>query len=177
MIIKGKSCIGTLQHGFVYNMVAPPGPPKLWNNGGAVYFKLFLRILNNRLFVKCSNWFYKSAQSSQMWSCNNVTIRGAAQAILQMYVKKNLGGICGCPVGALWVPCGCYFPQLGTGWSSAGDLQGIWGWPADASPRNSDCFVVKISQASTGYLQGICRASGGGLQMPLKDWSCKIIKN
>ena len=28
----------TLQHGFIYNMVAPPGPEKSWCNGGEVYY-------------------------------------------------------------------------------------------------------------------------------------------
>ena len=91
--------------------------------------------------------FWKST-SSQLWSCHNVTVRGASWAIPQMYVKKiclvpngALAGHLQSTYGFLGMTCRCpvdAFSQRGNSWTPAWHLQvtgwasrGIWQMPLE----------------------------------------------
>ena len=66
--------------------------------------------------------FLISARSSVLWSCNNVTVRGASWAIPQMHVKK-----------VSLVPSGAPAGHLGGIWEASGDdLQMSCRCPLDA---------------------------------------------
>ena len=79
---------------------------------------------------------------------------------------RHLPGIC------RWITDGSVdvFSWRGTSWSFTGHLQGIWGGLQMSLQEIQTVFPVKIRRASTWYLQGIYRASGDHLQMPLQDW-------
>ena len=77
-------------------------------------------------------------------------------------IEKNLGSLnqvsagqipCRCPADAMWM--------LLLGGEPVGHLQVIWGWPLDASPRNSEGLLWKnrldIYKPSTGHLGVACR--------------------
>ena len=66
-----------------------------------------------------------------------------------------------CPVDAPQMPVDG-FSWRGTGQTSTGHPEGMWGWHADASARNSDCIPWK-------NCPNIYRASWGGLQVPLQE--------
>ena len=117
-------------------------------------------------FIPASGWWLKSqavwrgpaiderfvnSPDHLMWSCYNVTVRGASRAVPQMYAKK----IC-----------------LVSGGAPAGHLGGIWGrlgTSGDDLQMPHRCPVDAFSWWGTGRASAGCQgASGNDLQMPLQ---------
>ena len=110
-----------------------------------------------------------------------VKIQGRQGQFPRSITKESAGhppGICRPSPDAQQMPLWMFFPggAMADHQVTTGHLQGIWGWPADIPPRNSDCFSCKnrvgIYKVYTGHPQGIWRwlADPSSRLIPCKNW-------